>query len=129
MLWHVFPQKSKITINHFLSFKFLLKREEGLITACSSSVCFCFRRFLVSGLSDSQWHWVSVGVSLEYLAVYVNCVLVEKVRWTFPYLGIPTDGLLMLGGILQGFETPFEVFCFVFFKHWEKRDFERLFTA
>ncbi|TSV94898.1 Collagen alpha-1(XXVII) chain B [Bagarius yarrelli] len=64
--------------------------------------------FSVSGLSDSQWHRVSVGASLGYLSVYVNCVLVEKVRWTFPYLGIPTDGLLMVGGILQGFETPFE---------------------
>ncbi|KAF5901014.1 collagen alpha-1(I) chain-like isoform X1, partial [Clarias magur] len=64
--------------------------------------------FLVAGLSDSQWHWVSVGASLGYLEIYVNCALVEKVRWTFPYLGVPTDGLLMVGGILQGYETPFE---------------------
>ncbi|KAA0717047.1 Collagen alpha-1(XI) chain [Triplophysa tibetana] len=64
--------------------------------------------FSVSGLSDSQWHWISVGVSFEWLAVYVDCVLVEKVSWMYPYMGITTDGLLMVGGILEGFETPFE---------------------
>lgn len=67
-------------------------------------------RFSVSGLSDSQWHWISVGVAFEWLAVYVDCVLVEKVSWMYPYMGITTDGLLMVGGILEGFETPFEVF-------------------
>lgn len=102
------------------SFKVYLKKKESFITVRLPSVCFCFRRFLVSGLSDSRWHWVSVGASLEHLAVYVNCVLVEKVRWTFPYLGIPTDGLLMVGGIVQGFETPFEVdlLCFFVFNLW-----------
>ncbi|XP_016431056.1 collagen alpha-1(XI) chain-like [Sinocyclocheilus rhinocerous] len=64
--------------------------------------------FSVSGLSDSQWHWISVGVAFEWLAVYVDCVLVEKVSWMYPYMGITTDGLLMMGGILEGFETPFE---------------------
>ncbi|XP_016332915.1 collagen alpha-1(V) chain-like [Sinocyclocheilus anshuiensis] len=64
--------------------------------------------FSVSGLSDSQWHWISVGVAFEWLAVYVDCVLVEKVSWMYPYMGITTDGLLMVGGILEGFETPFE---------------------
>ncbi|XP_051551945.1 collagen alpha-1(XXIV) chain-like [Myxocyprinus asiaticus] len=64
--------------------------------------------FSVSGLSDSLWHWISVGVSFEWLAVYVDCVLVEKVSWMYPYMGITTDGLLIVGGILEGFETPFE---------------------
>ncbi|KAL1275213.1 hypothetical protein QQF64_028027 [Cirrhinus molitorella] len=64
--------------------------------------------FSVSGLSDSQWHRISVGVAFEWLAVYVDCVLLEKVSWMYPYMGITTDGLLMVGGILEGFETPFE---------------------
>lgn len=60
-------------------------------------------------LPDGQWHQVSVGVSSSWLALYVDCELVERVNWTFPGQGITTDGLLMLGDIIEGFETPFEV--------------------
>ncbi|XP_076127452.1 uncharacterized protein LOC143106860 [Alosa pseudoharengus] len=59
-------------------------------------------------VSDSQWHHVSIGVSSKGLALYVDCVLVETVKWVYPYMGITTEGLLTVGGILEGFETPFE---------------------
>lgn len=75
----------------------------------------------MSGLSDSQWHWISVGVAFEWLAVYVDCVLVETVSWMYPYMGITTDGLLMVGGILEGFETPFEVFFICYMQGGEEK--------
>ncbi|XP_031672200.1 collagen alpha-1(XI) chain [Oncorhynchus kisutch] len=64
--------------------------------------------FPVGMLPDGQWHQVSVGVSSSWLALYVDCELVERVNWTYPGQDITTDGLLMLGGIIEGFETPFE---------------------
>ncbi|XP_061118108.1 collagen alpha-2(XI) chain-like [Conger conger] len=64
--------------------------------------------FPVGALSDGQWHRVSVGVSAQSLALYVDCVLTEKVNWTYPGMDIATDGLLMVGGIIEDFETPFE---------------------
>lgn len=66
-------------------------------------------RFPVSSLCDGQWHQVSLGVSPLWLEVYVDCALVERVNWAYPWQDIATDGLLMLGGILEGFEIPFEV--------------------
>ncbi|XP_055741984.1 uncharacterized protein LOC129825890 [Salvelinus fontinalis] len=51
----------------------------------------------------------SVPQEENWLALYVDCELVERVNWTFPGQDITTDGLLMLGGIIEGFETPFEV--------------------
>lgn len=60
-------------------------------------------------LPDGQRHHVSVSVSSSWLALYVNYELVERVNWTFPGQDITTDGLLMLGGIIEGFETPFKV--------------------
>ncbi|KAG5840838.1 hypothetical protein ANANG_G00192920 [Anguilla anguilla] len=64
--------------------------------------------FPVGVLSDGEWHRVSVGVSAHRLALYVDCELVESVNWNNPSLDITTDGLLMVGGIVEGFETPFE---------------------
>ncbi|KAG7281457.1 hypothetical protein CRUP_012400 [Coryphaenoides rupestris] len=64
--------------------------------------------FSVGGLQDGQWHRVSVGVSVWGLEVYVDCSLVESVRWAYRRQGISTQGLVMLGGILESFETPFE---------------------
>ncbi|KAI1882503.1 hypothetical protein AGOR_G00251430 [Albula goreensis] len=64
--------------------------------------------FPVGALSDGQWHRVSVGVSTQRLALYVDCMLVESVNWTYPGMDIATDGLLMVGGIIEDFETPFE---------------------
>ncbi|XP_029301004.1 collagen alpha-1(XI) chain-like [Cottoperca gobio] len=63
--------------------------------------------FPVSGLSDGKWHHVAVSVSAKRLALYVDCSLLESVDWVYHGMGISTDGLLMVGGIIEGFETPF----------------------
>ena len=60
-------------------------------------------------LHDGRWHRVSVGVSVAGLALYVDCSLVERVHWPYRGQGISTEGLVILGGILESFETPFEV--------------------
>ncbi|KAG5834202.1 hypothetical protein ANANG_G00259020 [Anguilla anguilla] len=64
--------------------------------------------FPVGALSDGRWHQVSVGVSARSLDLHVDCVLTESVNWTSPGMDIATDGLLMVGGIVEDFETPFE---------------------
>ncbi|KAM4634126.1 collagen alpha-2(XI) chain-like [Polymixia lowei] len=64
--------------------------------------------FPVSGLSDGEWHRVAVTVSAKRLALYVDCSLVESVDWVYRGMGITTEGLLMVGGIVEGFETPFQ---------------------
>lgn len=66
-------------------------------------------RFPVSSLSDGKWHHVAISVSAKRLALYVDCSLLESVEWVYHGIGIRTDGLLMVGGIIEGFETPFEV--------------------
>ena len=48
-------------------------------------------------------------MSANRLALYVDCTLLESVDWVNHGLGISTDGLLMVGGIIEAFETPFEV--------------------
>ncbi|GLD52766.1 collagen alpha-2(XI) chain-like isoform X1 [Lates japonicus] len=64
--------------------------------------------FPFSGLSDEKWHHVAVSVSAKRLALYVDCSLLESVDWVYHGMGISTDGLLVVGGIIEGFETPFE---------------------
>ncbi|CAL8250226.1 unnamed protein product [Boreogadus saida] len=64
--------------------------------------------FPVGDLHDGRWHRVSVGVSVAGLALYVDCSLVERVHWPYRGQGISTEGLVILGGILESFETPFE---------------------
>ncbi|KAM6902308.1 uncharacterized protein FYW49_015931 [Xenentodon cancila] len=64
--------------------------------------------FPVSGLCDGEWHRVAVSVSTNRLALYVDCTLLESVDWVNHGMGIGTDGLLMAGGIIEAFETPFE---------------------
>lgn len=72
--------------------------------------CVCLPvRFPVSGLSDGKWHRVAVSVSAKRLALYVDCSLLESVDWVYEGLGISSDGLLVVGGVIEGFETPFEV--------------------
>lgn len=66
-------------------------------------------RFPVSGLSDGKWHHVAISVAAKRLALYVDCSLLERVDWVYYGMGISTDGLLMVGGIIESFETPFEV--------------------
>ncbi|XP_034547473.1 collagen alpha-1(XI) chain-like [Notolabrus celidotus] len=64
--------------------------------------------FPVGSLCDGQWHQVSLGVSPLWLEVHVDCSLVERVNWAYPWQDISSDGLLMIGGSLEAFETPFE---------------------
>ncbi|XP_059214589.1 collagen alpha-3(V) chain-like [Centropristis striata] len=64
--------------------------------------------FPFSGLSDGRWHHVAVSVSSRRLALYVDCSLLESVDWVHHGTGVGEDGLLMVGGIIEGFETPFE---------------------
>lgn len=67
-------------------------------------------RFPVGVLSDGDWHRMALSVSTGRLALYVDCSMVESVDWAYKDgLGISTDGLVMVGGIIEGFETPFEV--------------------
>ncbi|KAG7456372.1 hypothetical protein JOB18_023506, partial [Solea senegalensis] len=64
--------------------------------------------FTVGSLRDGRWHRVSLSVSPLWLEVYVDCSLVERVNWAYPWQRIATDGVLMVGGSLEGYETPFE---------------------
>lgn len=68
-----------------------------------------FCRFPVSDLSDGNWHHVAVSVSATHLRLYMDCSLLENVDWVFHGNGISPDGLLMVGGIIEGAETPFDV--------------------
>lgn len=71
---------------------------------------FIYFRFPVAVLSDGNWHRVAVSVSTGRFALYVDCTMVESVDWAYKEgLGIATDGLIMVGGIVEGFEIPFEV--------------------
>ncbi|KAG8010866.1 hypothetical protein GBF38_010153 [Nibea albiflora] len=84
----------------------LVKKVEHLAAKeCNS---FHRSRFPVSGLSDGKWHHVAISVSAKRLALYVDCSLLESVDWVYHGMGISTDGLLMVGGIIEAFETPFE---------------------
>lgn len=61
-------------------------------------------------LSDGNWHRVAVSVSARRLVLYVDCALVESIDWAYKEgLEVTTDGLIMVGGIVEGFEIPFEV--------------------
>ncbi|KAK0139727.1 Collagen alpha-1(XXI) chain [Merluccius polli] len=64
--------------------------------------------FPVGDLHDGQWHRVSVAVSVSGLEVYVDCSRVDRVDWAYRRQDISTQGLVILGGILESFETPFE---------------------
>ena len=63
----------------------------------------------MGGLSDGAWHSVALSVAARGLALYVDCALVEEVGWGYGGMDFTPDGLLLLGGILEGFETPFQV--------------------
>ncbi|TNN82987.1 Collagen alpha-1(XI) chain [Liparis tanakae] len=65
--------------------------------------------FPVAGLSDGRWHRVAVSVSAERLALYVDCSLLESVDWVHQGGAVRADGgLLVIGGAVEGAETPFE---------------------
>lgn len=66
-------------------------------------------RFPVSNISDGKWHSIAVSVAAKRLAVYVDCSLLESVDWPHPGVRISPDGLLLVGGVVQTYDTPFEV--------------------
>uniref|UniRef100_A0ACB8EZK4 Uncharacterized protein n=1 Tax=Sphaerodactylus townsendi TaxID=933632 RepID=A0ACB8EZK4_9SAUR len=66
-------------------------------------------KFPVSSLADGKWHQVALSISLERLALYVDCQLVESVGWSsYIGMGVTTEGLLVIGGLIESFEIPFE---------------------
>lgn len=68
-------------------------------------------------LSDGKWHQVAVSVSTGRLVLYVDCALVESVDWAYKEgLEVTTDGLIIVGGIIESFEIPFEVKLLSYFK-------------
>ena len=71
-------------------------------------MCFALR-FPVSNISDGEWHHIAVSVSARRLALYVDCFLLESVDWVYRGMEISPNGLLMVGGVIEGFDTPFEV--------------------
>ncbi|KAF7217746.1 collagen alpha-1(V) chain-like [Nothobranchius furzeri] len=64
--------------------------------------------FPVSGVCDGGWHHLAFSVSANRLALYVDCSLLESVGWVNHGMEISADGLLMVGGLSEAFETPFE---------------------
>lgn len=61
------------------------------------------------GLSDGNWHHVAVSVSAKRLALHVDCTRLHSADWEYRGMENCTAGLLMVGGIIEGHETPFEV--------------------
>lgn len=92
----VFSQKSSLIINNKL-----------LHTVSPAS--FTSTRITVRSLRDSQWHQLALSVSPLWLEVYVDCTLVERLNWAYPWQPISTDGMLMVGGSIERTETPFDV--------------------
>ncbi|CAJ0927398.1 unnamed protein product, partial [Ranitomeya imitator] len=65
--------------------------------------------FPFSSLTDGNWHRVALAISSKGVVLYVDCKLVEKLPWTnFFGLGIKTDGILMLGGLIETYDVPFK---------------------
>lgn len=60
-------------------------------------------------LSDGNWHNVAIGVSAKRLALHVDCIQLLSVDWEYRGMENSTAGLLMVGGIIAGHESPFEV--------------------
>lgn len=68
------------------------------------------RRFPVSFLSDGHWHQVALSISLERLELHVDCRLVDRVSWSNYFgMGVNTEGLIIIGGLIESFEIPFKV--------------------
>ncbi|XP_032994104.1 collagen alpha-2(XI) chain-like [Lacerta agilis] len=65
--------------------------------------------FPVSSLADGHWHRVALSISLNRLALYVDCCLLESVGWSGYFgMGVATEGLVVIGGLIEPFEVPFE---------------------
>ncbi|XP_062929304.1 uncharacterized protein LOC134359716 [Mobula hypostoma] len=68
-----------------------------------------YYEFPISFLSDGRWHKVAVSVSWNKIELYADCKFIESVRWK-NYFGmeVTTEGLVIVGGLIEAFETPFE---------------------
>ncbi|XP_030062963.1 collagen alpha-1(XI) chain [Microcaecilia unicolor] len=65
--------------------------------------------FPVSFLSDGEWHCIALSISAERVELHVDCKLMERIAWTnFFGIGVTTDGLVLVGGLIEPFEIPFE---------------------
>ncbi|KAM4663938.1 uncharacterized protein O3C94_012153 [Discoglossus pictus] len=65
--------------------------------------------FPVHSLTDGEWHRVALSISAKGVVLYVDCKLVESLPWSnFFGLGVSTDGILMLGGLIETFDVPFK---------------------
>ncbi|KAH1179307.1 hypothetical protein KIL84_021890, partial [Mauremys mutica] len=110
-----------------LKLRYSLKEETSLLTILShrSHVLFQIRinplalvfvttrrrhyEFPVSILGDGDWHQVALSISSERLELHVDCQLVESVGWSNYFgMGVTTQGLVILGGLIESFEIPFE---------------------
>lgn len=61
------------------------------------------------GLSDGNWHHLAISVSAKRLALHVDCIQLLSTDWEYHGMENSTAGLLMIGGIIEGDETQFEV--------------------
>lgn len=64
----------------------------------------------MSFLGDGRWHQVALSISLERLELHVDCRLVDRVSWSNYFgMGVNTEGLIIIGGLIESFEIPFKV--------------------
>ncbi|XP_067398297.1 collagen alpha-1(V) chain-like [Emydura macquarii macquarii] len=110
-----------------LKLRYSLKEDTSLLTILShrSHVLFQIRinpnalvfvttrrrhyEFPVSILGDGDWHQVALSISSERLELHVDCQLVESVGWSNYFgMGVTTQGLVIVGGLITSFEIPFE---------------------
>ncbi|KAM7144509.1 uncharacterized protein RBU57_015648 [Macrochelys suwanniensis] len=110
-----------------LKLRYSLKEETSLLTILShrSHVLFQIRikplalvfvttrrrhyEFPVSILGDGDWHQVALSISSERLELHLDCQLVESVGWSNSFgMGVTMQGLVILGGLIESFEIPFE---------------------
>ncbi|RLW00333.1 hypothetical protein DV515_00008911, partial [Chloebia gouldiae] len=109
-----------------LKLRYSLKEDTSLVTILShrSHVLFQIRinpyalvfvttrrrhyEFPVSFLGDGRWHQVALSISLERLELHVDCRLVDRVSWSNYFgMGVNTEGLIIIGGLIESFEIPF----------------------
>lgn len=77
---------------------------------CLFPSCSGAHRFPVSFLGDGRWHQVALSISLERLELHVDCRLVDRVSWSNYFgMGVNTEGLIIIGGLIESFEIPFKV--------------------
>lgn len=73
-------------------------------------VPLAFPRFPVSFLGDGHWHQVALSISLERLELHVDCRLLDRVSWANYFgMGVNTEGLIIIGGLIESSEIPFKV--------------------